>query len=914
MRAKPLRGRGEALARLLSGVRAVKQHETSSVLLISGPAGIGKTAVMSELCAQAAAMSLRVARSKCDEIEQIRPGAAFLGLLRSGPKPLLTADEFAQIVGDADEPLLLADRFEEVAARGPVLIAIDDVQWADAASRFLIRTLVPRLAGLPVAWVLTSRDEPFDDFTGHEAIRVVHEQLGPLGGSEVTSVARDRLGYVPDAETRRYLTATGGNPLFVEQMIDSVARAHAHGDDKATLVAEFQTAVAQQVSAMDRHVRDLVEVLATAGRPMPMRDLVALLPSAGSAIPAALATRLVSATEQGLSMRHDLVGAAVRETLPRKVMRDLHTRFATYYLNEAGDPLTAAAHARLAVEPGDLAVVHVLVAAAERLSGLGLSSDDAGDLATLAFRALNPSQPEWLAISLRCLTVLARTQRVREAIAVADLVIASQDDSDIVGQVHVDAARALWLSGRVTELTQRLERVLASTALKPGTNSRLRAAYALALTRADAGETAAKEAAEAAGQARASGDREALVLALQALGETARNEGRHGIALRNFREQRVVSGSAFLAEEVTSLQLLDRYADAQALLDQARLLGGGRLDMLPGLQSAQMWHDFLLCKLDDAEAGAAAVADLGHQLGTNLYVLDAHVVRTGVALLRDDLDRAAAQLAAVDKLTGADPAVREPWIAVMSGWLAGRQGDLHASMRTLAPVLRGAGAAFHYWPLWPCWLGMFFEFGGQSRNQDFAAEVVEAASQSARRNPGVASFEGIALQLRGVRDNDLDMLARAASVLQASPRPLLRGGGAAAYGRALLAAGRHDDGIAQLDRAWDEYDLADARAHRATVERLMRDAGADSAKWKVLPAEQTRGWTALTPAEQRVAVLISAGYTNKAAASRLGVSINTVGTQARSIFAKLGVQSRVQLANHLHEEGLVGPGEQPEAH
>ncbi|WP_374116193.1 LuxR C-terminal-related transcriptional regulator [Streptomyces sp. CoH27] len=52
----------------------------------------------------------------------------------------------------------------------------------------------------------------------------------------------------------------------------------------------------------------------------------------------------------------------------------------------------------------------------------------------------------------------------------------------------------------------------------------------------------------------------------------------------------------------------------------------------------------------------------------------------------------------------------------------------------------------------------------------------------------------------------------------------------------------------------------------------------------------------------------------KAAASRLGVSINTVGTQARSIFAKLGVRSRVQLANHLHEEGVVGPGEQPEAH
>ncbi|MFD8725075.1 AAA family ATPase [Streptomyces sp. NPDC059629] len=906
METKPLRGRRETLARLTGVVREVKQHSSSSVLLISGPAGIGKTTVLSELCAQAAAMSLRVARSKCDEIEQMRPGAAFLALLRSGPEPLLTAGEFARIIRDVDEPLLLADHFEEVAARGPVLIAIDDVQWADAVSRFLLRTLVPRLTGSPVAWVLASRDASSDDFTGHEKVRVMHERLKPLDPSAMAAVARDRLGYPPDAETRRYLASTGGNPLFVAHIIDSVRRAHAQG--RATLVTEFEAAVAQQLSDLHRPVRHLVELLALAGRPMPTRDLVALLPGAGSAIPTAMATGLVSATEQGLVMRHDLVGAAVRETLPRKVVRDLHLRFATYYLEEAEDPLAAAAHARVAVEQGDPATVHVLVAAAERLSGLGLSGDDAGDLATLAFRALNPGQPEWLGTSLRCLAVLARTQRVREALAVADVIVANVDDGDLIGRVHAEAARALWLSGRVTELTTRVERVLAGTAPEAVTNSRLHAAYALALTRTDTGEIAAEEAAAAAGQARASGDREALALALQALGEAARNEGRHGIALRYFREQRVVSGSAFLAEEITTLQLLDRYADAQTLLDQARRLGGGHLDTLPGLQSAQMWHDFMLCNLDAAEAGAAAVHELGQQLGTNLYVLDAHVVRTGVALLRDDLETAAAQLAAADKLKGADPAVREPWIAVMSGWLAGRRGDLHASMQTLDPVLRGSRSAFSFWPLWPCWLGMFYEFGGRAETQDFATEVVEAAAHSARRNPGVASFEGIALQLRGLRDNDLDLLARAASVLEASPRPLLRSGGAAAYGRALLAAGHRTEGIAQLDLAWDAFDRLDARTHRASVQRLMRDAGVDRAKWKVMPAEQTSGWAALTPAEKRVAVLISTGHTNKAVASRLGVSINTVGTQARSIFAKLGVQSRVQLANHLHEEGVVGVG------
>jgi DNA-binding CsgD family transcriptional regulator len=61
----------------------------------------------------------------------------------------------------------------------------------------------------------------------------------------------------------------------------------------------------------------------------------------------------------------------------------------------------------------------------------------------------------------------------------------------------------------------------------------------------------------------------------------------------------------------------------------------------------------------------------------------------------------------------------------------------------------------------------------------------------------------------------------------------------------------------------------------------------------------TTGWDSLTKAERRVATLISQGHTNRSAASSLGVSANTVSTHLRAVFAKLGVQSRVQLANCL---------------
>jgi DNA-binding CsgD family transcriptional regulator len=94
-----------------------------------------------------------------------------------------------------------------------------------------------------------------------------------------------------------------------------------------------------------------------------------------------------------------------------------------------------------------------------------------------------------------------------------------------------------------------------------------------------------------------------------------------------------------------------------------------------------------------------------------------------------------------------------------------------------------------------------------------------------------------------------------------------------------------------------------ARAFRSEVQRAMRQAGARRAKWSTAAAAPTTGWASLTEAERRVATLIGDGHTNKSAASALGVSVNTVGTHLRAVFAKLGVQSRVQLANCLASSG-----------
>jgi DNA-binding CsgD family transcriptional regulator/tetratricopeptide (TPR) repeat protein len=895
------------MARALLALRGAFQYGTSASVLISGPAGIGKTVLLAELCEQATRMKIRVGWSKCDPIEQVWPGAPVIAALRAGPDPLTTAAEYEQIVGVVSEPLLLADRIasrlEELALVQPLLIAIDDLQWADRVSRFLLRSLVSRLVGLPVVWMFTSRDDAIGiDLTGYDIVRHEYLQLAPLATQDLAAMARDRLGRVPDERTRRYLDATGGNPFLATQIIDSLARSAAVGEPDG-VAGEFATAMARQLADLSGSARELVELVAAAGRPLPVGDAFELMPGAGSrgradGLAVAVESGLITVAGEALTFRHDLVRETIYATLARNRARQLHARLADYHLSVLGEPLVAASHARAAATTGDLASALILISTAETLAST--SADDAGELAALAYATVRPAQPEWLDLSRRCLSVLCGAQHAAQAITVADQILARVDDANLAAQVETEAARALWLSGRAHDLASRIERTLRSRDLDSPVTVRLRAAYALARTRTLPGESAANEAARAVEQARDSGDAEALTLAVQAAGEAARNQGRHREALGHFRELCTLTGAPYLAEEITALQFLDRYDHAQALLDQARASCATSTEaLLPGIACAQMWQDFNLGHLEIADAGARTLIELGRQLGASLYLLDAIIIRTAVALLRGETEIATAQLRLADTLTDADEAIRNPGIAVMRGWLAASRGDLAAARDTLRPVLQGAQQARSYWPLWPCWNALFYQIGTATDDDTFTASCLDVAEANGARNPGVASFEGVALNLRGLSKKDLDILAEAAGVLDRSPRPVLRAVGAESYGRALLAADRHSEALTQLDRAWDEYHQMGARAFRSEVQRAMRQAGVRRAKWSTAAAAPTTGWASLTEAERRVATLISDGYTNKATASALGVSINTVGTHLRAIFAKLGVQSRVQLANRL---------------
>ena len=84
--------------------------------------------------------------------------------------------------------------------------------------------------------------------------------------------------------------------------------------------------------------------------------------------------------------------------------------------------------------------------------------------------------------------------------------------------------------------------------------------------------------------------------------------------------------------------------------------------------------------------------------------------------------------------------------------------------------------------------------------------------------------------------------------------------------------------------------------------RTLRGAGLSAGVPVAAARRPDKGWAALTAAELAVAESISAGHTNRGAARALGISANTVATHLRSVFAKLDVRSRVQLANAWHAQ------------
>jgi DNA-binding CsgD family transcriptional regulator len=902
-----LRGRSDAMSRALGALRRAAGTGQGALLVVSGEPGIGKSALMRAIVEQASRAGFTVGSGKAEQGDQIAPGAPLLVALRSGPLPLLPGDAFASLAPLYDKPLWLVDRIsalvEELALNAPVLIAIDDVQWADRLTRFALRVLPSRLAGSPVVWLLTSRWAPAGPVQEvvagtDDATAITRISLGPLAPHDIDDLASDRLGAAPSDSVRKLLNGVGGNPFWAVQVLEGLARRRERGQGVGDLYAELSVGVRERLAGVSDQAAALVRLTAVWGRALEASDTGRLLGNLSEAEVGLLAREgvdngLLGAADGELFFPHALVREAVYAEVAPTDRRALHRACARYLVGEGRPALSAATHYRAsAVQNDEEAILALEQAARECMISM---PDQAAELAKQAFALTSQTHPLWLLTGTRTVETLVNLQHEGEALVVADQLLVVAAEPEVIARIELQACRALWCTGDCVQMERRAGAALALAGVSAVSRAQLSSAQALAASRTESAARAEAMAQNALAEGRRIKDVYSQRLAVVALIEAARNEGRHRLALDRFADLRRFSDTAYEAEEIRTLQHLDAYDDAEAMLAKIRDAQDDVDKALPSMLYAQMWQDHNLARFDAAEAGARTLLKLADEAGNYGFRLNARMVLAAVASYRGELVRATEWLIPVEDDQEVFDGQPFPRLRLMQGWMKASAGDLLASLAILGPLLDSVEEVWDPWPWTPPWMRILTRIGIDAGDRDFAVKASRIAELVALRNPGVPTLDGTALHTRGLLAEDTELLADAVSTLRQSPRPLVLADALKDLGATLLKQGRTDDAVDALIEAAEIYQRVGAVSSSRVVSNLLRSQGIRGARLSQPAPRPHTGWGALTPTEMRVVDLISTGHTNRSAAGELGVSTNTINTHLRAVFRKLGVKSRVQL-------------------
>jgi DNA-binding CsgD family transcriptional regulator len=179
------------------------------------------------------------------------------------------------------------------------------------------------------------------------------------------------------------------------------------------------------------------------------------------------------------------------------------------------------------------------------------------------------------------------------------------------------------------------------------------------------------------------------------------------------------------------------------------------------------------------------------------------------------------------------------------------------------------------------------------QDRELAVEACAAAHRRAELNPDVASLAGAAAHASGVLHHDPAQLSKAVDLLGRGSRPLALAAALEDLGVVALDSGATNQAVAVFGRALSLLADAGAAWDAARLRGRLRALGVR--RRLVAPPRPGHGWAALTDSELAVARLVAQGLTNREVAARLFVSHHTVNGHLRSVFTKLGINSRAEL-------------------
>jgi DNA-binding CsgD family transcriptional regulator len=920
----------EMLDRLVQGALA----GDGVLALLEGPAGIGKSTLLTKAREKAAAAGFRVLAARGSDLERDSP----FGVVRQLFESLLleqdsrerwltgSVEPAARVFAPPDEhETTSAGSFgvlhglfwltANVAADCPLCLAIDDLQWCDRASLRFIGYLERRLEGLRVLLVTAARMDGSEAESGL-VLDIAHDPaavaIRPSALSEdgAVELVRDRLG--PDAE-RPFCAAchraTGGNPLLLGELLKSM-RAENIRPDAAHADAIHELGP----SAVSRTV--LLRLSRLPADAVAVARAVALLGD-GASLPATAAmagldeSRVADATralvaaeivrdEAPLGFVHGLVRDAVYHEQSVSERQLQHERAAKELAALGAAPEVVASHLLLVPSRSDLWVAGVL-----REAGLlATHRGDSESAVSYLRRALEepPAGEDRVTVLWELGYAEARVDSAASAERLRE--VHDRIEDPLQRALAADAlARSLLWTGPPQEAVAVAQRAVAE--LEGTHNDQRRALEAIELYAVFFGGAQVPDHAARLARVRDEGIPDRLgaqMLAAVAAWDWALGDGSaeecSQFAIAVLADGSLIARDPGFGAAVAGAVLgLADHDDALRVWEEA-MSAARRLGSQPSVCSVNLWRGWTWLQRGELGEAETALREASEQLqegfGDN-GPSPSYGAGFLARLLIERGDRVGARAALASRAnpnpaSDGDAVVRRAELELLLA--EGRWDEALGAADEYRARLRGIDN-----PAWAPWRSLkalaLDALGWHDEALALLDEELDAAPRWGAPGALVRTLR-LAGTLR--RDDGHELLREAVAVAEASPARLEHAKALIALGSAERRAGRRADARGPLGHGFELATRCGAPPLAELAKTELYAAGGRPRR------EALSGPESLTPSERRVADLAAEGHGNRDIAQALYVTPRTVEGHLTSVYRKLGISTRNQLA-----DALAGP-------
>jgi DNA-binding CsgD family transcriptional regulator len=895
-------GRGpqtDALARLINAARG----GAGGAALVRGAPGIGKSALLASAETSASALGFTVVRVFGEPAGNDVPYAGLQQFARSLgvtldalAEPQRSALVTALGAGEAIVPdvflvgLAVLNLVVEAAARAPVLLVADDIQWLDNPTASLLTFMARRVRTEPVLLLGAAREGYRARLAADEVTTLT---LPPLSGVDAEALLDAMAPGLSASARRRVLSEAAGNPLALTELSRVVASGHAFPASVLPLTERLERAFTDRLTTLPGPTATLLRMAAVNDSPALAEAIAAARAWTGAEIgPAdldpAVSAMLVDVVGSEVRFRHTLMRSAIHQSMTAADQRAAHAALAQ--ILPAGQEDRRIRHQAAATVLPDESIAARLAAAADRAARRGGVAAAVDALSRAAALSENPE---------------TRTERLLRA---ADFAV-ELGQRDTVGRLLDEAAgrglsaqqqvRVEWLRGsfdeglrqqasnatRLTALAEEVAaggdvalavRILWSAAQlcfwsEPGAEVRqlvLDAAERLPLDELDPWLLAILAYVAPIGRGAVVVDRARRVT------PRAGDDG---------RAYRMLSTAALLCG---AFELSREFSAAAATTLRAQ----GRLGLLARVVGAEAWSAIVVGDLSAAIVACDESRRLARETTQQLMYALMSATAAKLAALRGQTVKALALAEEAEEIglpAGARPALAT---ALMARGLAalgeGRFDEAYGHFRRLHDP---ADPAYQI-ALRLTSLGDLVEAATHSGRTEEVRPIVAELTGTAAQTPAPVLHADLRLaRAMLAADDDAEALFEVALRADLTAWPLSRSRTQLAYGEWLRRHRRALESRDHLRAARDMFDALGAIPWGERARRELRAAGETSRRRDPDARDQ------LTAHELQIAQLAAGGLTNREIGQRLYLSHRTVSSHLHRIFPKLGVTSRSEL-------------------